>query len=346
MLALLISQPAFAGGWGSKKGGTPGMKELIPEMSGDEAYTERYGFAVDLDGGGHIGVDFTISNLGWGNGHGAAEVRVRLPGEKKYKFKKKVGEGDWSYQKGKFGLEIAGTRVDQVGSKSFRVRHNGAVKFDIVFTNNMPMWKPGSGKIKSDDGYYQFNLIAPRADVSGTVTIGGKEKKVTGKRAGYADHVAMNVAPFDFATRFSRMRNYNGDVFVFWREITPTSDFGGKSVTFVMIGYQDKIVFSDADAKIKMGRLKVDPKTNYKVPLSIQIDGKDGKDSIKLVMKGRRYKKTDLLDSYGDAAKLVASAFTEPVRYKVKCNYQLQMNIGGAKAQVEGKSHYVIDQLN
>ena len=322
------------------------MKELIPKMSDKEAYTERYGFAVDLDDGGHIGVDFTISNLGWGNGHGASEVRVRLPGEKKYKFKKKVDEGEWSHDKGKFGLSIAGTQVEQKGSGSFRVRHNGAVKFDLTFTNNMPMWKPGSGRIKSDDGYYQFNLIAPRADVKGTVTIGGKTKKVSGKRAGYADHVATNVAPFDFATRFSRMRDYNGDIFIFWREITPTSDFGGDSVTFVMVGYKDKIVFSDADAKMKMGRVKVDPKTGYKVPLSIQINGRDGKDSIKLVIKGRRYRKTDLLERYGNAAKLVASAFTEPVQYKVKCTYQLQMNIGGAKAQVEGKSNFVIDQLN
>jgi hypothetical protein len=63
-------------------------------------------------------------------------------------------------------------------------------------------------------------------------------------------------------------------------------------------------------------------------------------------MKGPRYKRKDLLDSYGQAAKLVASAFTEPVRYEIKGEYDLQMNIGGAKAKVSGKSHYVIDQLN
>lgn len=343
---MALSVPAFAASWGSAKGGTPTMKELIPKMSGGQAYTERYGFAVDLDQGGHIGVDFTISNLGWGSGHGAVQVRVDRPGQKKYRHSEKLGDGDWSYSKDKFSLDISNTQVDQVGNNGFRVRHDGSTKFDITFTNKMPMWKPGSGRVKSGEGYYQFNLIAPRADVKGTVTQGGKTVEVTGKRAGYADHVATDVAPFNFATRFSRLRNYNDDVFVFWREISTTDDFGGGSVTFVMIGYKDKIVFSDANASWKGGQFKVDPKTNYRVPLSIQIDGKSGKDSIKLVMKGRRYTRTNLLDSYGRAAKLVASAFTEPIRYKIKCEYQLEMNIGGARAKIDGKSHFVVDQLN
>lgn len=340
-LLLLTSATSFAQSWGGGSG-RPAMKDIIPEMSDNEAYSERYGFAADLDGGGHIGVDFTISNLGWGNGHGAVEVRVIDANKKTYKFSKKVDDDAWSYDKGKFLIDIAGTRVQQEGNESFRLTHKGATSFDIVFENRMPMWRPGRGKIKVGDGYYEFNLIAPRADVKGTLN----GKPVVATRNGYADHVATNVEPYNFATRFMRLRNYNGDVFVIWREITLTQDAGGKSLTWVMVGYKDDIVFQDPNARMREGRIKVDPASNYRIPLSVQIDGKNGEDSVKLVMRGKTYKRTDLLDSYGDTVKLVASAFAKPVRYTIDCDYQLQMTIKGATANVSGETHYVVDQIN
>ena len=351
VMLLLIAAPVAASakttGWSAGARGSAKMSDLIPKPTGEEAYSERYSFAFDLDDhGGHIGLDLTITNLGWGDQHAAEEVRVFLKDQKKYRHKKKYGDGDWSYSKKTFGLNIGKTKVSAIGQDGFRVQHSGKVKFDLVFKNRMPMFKPGGGKITTSDGYYKFNLSAPRADVTGTVTINGQTLKVKGTRAGYADHVATNVAPFDFGKSFSRMRNYNGDVFVMWREIEVAPDHGGERFAWILVGYKDKIVFSDPSAKIRQGKIKVDTKSGYKVPLALQIDAKKGNDSVKLVMRGSRYDRRDLLDSYGDAAKVVASAFTKPVRFDVQCDYQLQMTIGGATATVRGKSHYVIDQLN
>lgn len=341
----LASSPVLAAGWG-KGGGKVKMSELIPKMSSTEAYTERYGFAVDIDGGGHVGVDFTISNLGWGDFHGGVEVRINAPGEKKYKFSKLKDEGEWSSSKKSFKLNIASTSITQVGNNSFRLKHNGKVKCDLLFDNKMPMWHPGNGEIRTDAGYYQLNVIAPRADVTGTITINGKTVKVDQKRGGYADHIATDVAPYDLAMRFSRMRNYNGDIFVIWREVTLTEEFGGRSVTWIMIGYKDKIIFSDSAAKMREGRIKQDPKSGYNYPMSMQIDGKNGKDSIKLVMKGTKKKRKDLMAGYGAAVKMVAGAFTKPVQFDVTCDYTLEMTVGGTTAQVKGKSHFVVDYLN
>ncbi|QDG52845.1 carotenoid 1,2-hydratase [Persicimonas caeni] len=335
-------------GWSKgKSSSTPSVSDMIPKMSSDEAYTERYTFAVDLDGGGHIGVDWTVSNLGWGDGQGGAAVRVRLPGHDKYKFKEKADDDEWSYSSKKFDIDIADTRVRARGKNTFVVTHKGDdVSFKLLFKNTTPMWKPGSGEIKVKDGYYKFNMLAPRANVTGEVTIGGKTIKVKGTKKGYADHVATNIAPFDFAKRFSRFRTYNNDVFVMWREIKLHSDYGSRSYTWAVVGYKDKIVFSDPDATIRFARMRKDPKGGYKFPMAIQIDGKDGKDSIKLVMRGKSFKRIDLLENYGAAAKMVASTVSNPYRYDVKCKYTLQMTIQGAKAQVSGNSHFVMDYIN
>lgn len=338
-VACFATTPAFAQSWGSGAS-KPSPKELIPKMHSQEAYTERYGFAVDLDGGGHVGVDFTISNLGIGDGHGAIHVRVNMPGEKNYSYSKKLSSKEWSSSTSGFALKFDNTTVSSSNGDTFVLKHTGAKPFELTFTNKIPMWRPGNGRVEVSNGYYAFNLIAPRADVTGTVA----GKAVTGSRAGYADHVATNVAPFDFAKRFMRFRHYNGDVFVMWREIELAEN--GKSLTWVVVGYKDQIVFSDANATLKFGSLQKDAKAGYQVPRVLQLDAKSGKDSVRIVMRGSTMKSKDLLESYGTAAKLVASAVSKPYQYNLNGKYTLQMNIGGAGATIEGNNHYTIDYLN
>lgn len=347
MISFAPTAAAQTKGWtDASKTRKPGMSSLVPRMSSDEAYSERYGFAVDLDGGGHVGIDFTISNLGWGDHNGAAAVRVRLPGEKNYDFSSKVSDDEWTHAKKGFALDIAKTTVRGKGNGKFELKHDGDVKVELTFQNTIPMWRPGNGQITVDGGYYAFDLIAPRANVSGRVKVGGEWHDVKGTRAGYADHVATNVAPFDLGKRFVRFRHYNKDVFVIWREILLTEEHGGKSFTWVMVGYKDDIVFEDADADLKFAKTRKDGKTGYRVPRAVQIDARKGKDKIRFVMRGSKMKRSDLLASYGKAAKLVASAVSEPYRYDLKGNYQLQMTIGGASATISGRSHYTIDYVN
>jgi hypothetical protein len=350
LAAGLPSADAQTRGWSQGAStSTPIVDDLIPKMSSDEAYTERYGFAVDLDDGGHIGVDWTISNLGWGDGRGAASVRVRLPrpdlsGKNAYTYQQPASKGSWTYSDKKFDIDIANTRVRARGRNTFVVTHEGeGLSFRLLFKNTTPMFKPGSGQIEVEGGYYKFNMLAARADVTGEVTIGGKTIAVKGTKQGYADHVATNVAPFDFAKRFTRFRTYNDDVFVMWREIKLHPNYGGRSLTWVVVGYRDKIVFSDPDAQIRFARLRKDPENSYQFPMAIQIDAKSGRDSIKLVMTGKKYKRTDLLANLGTAAKMVASTVSNPFRYTIKCNYSLEMTIQRATAQVSGRSHFVMD---
>ncbi|MBA2662702.1 MAG: hypothetical protein H0U74_10435 [Bradymonadaceae bacterium] len=338
---------AQAKGWASgAKAKAPTMLDLIPRMSSGQSYTERYGFSVDLEGGGHIGVDFTISNLGFGSGYGAAGVRVNVPGAKRYEFSEKMNRGKWSYATDRFFLDIANTSVESKGNDTFVVKHDGDVKFELEFKNTIPMWRPGDGEITVDGGYYKFNLISPRADVTGKVFVNGEWREVKAARGGYADHVATNIAPYDLAKRFSRFRHYNDDVFIIWREIQLEEKFGGETFTWVMVGYRDQIVFADANATIKFGNVRPDASTGYSVPHSLQVEGKNGHDTITLVMRGNKADKRDLLASYGRAARLVASAVSKPFQYTVKSQYTIQMSIKGTTANVAGKTHYTIDFVN
>ncbi|MFU8802601.1 MAG: hypothetical protein ACNA8W_02220 [Bradymonadaceae bacterium] len=347
---LFITQTAAAQsqGWSDGQGARAAtMNDLVPRLSGGQAYSERYNFSVDLDGGGHIGIDFTISSLGIGSHKGASAVRVRMPGQKHYNYSDQVRRRQWSHAVDRFMLDISKTTVESKGNDTFVLKHDGDVKVELEFKNTMPMWKPGNGEIKAgSDGYYRFTLIAPRANVTGRVFIGGEWREVKGTRAGYADHVATNVAPYNLAKRFSRFRHYNDDVFVVWREIQLEEDHGGHTYTWVMVGYKDEIVFSDPNATLRFGNVRPDASTGYQVPHTLQIEGGNGQDMIVLQMRGGKVDKKDILASYGRAARLVAGTVSNPFQYTVQSQYTLQMKVGGRTANTTGKSHYTIDFVN
>lgn len=341
-------------------------KDFVPMLSEEEAYIERYTISLDLDGGGWIGAYFTISNLGFGNGHGAARLKIKLPHRMKdaakgqYTFFKKVARDEWSYDEEELDLSIAGLRLEakQDGS-GFTIRFeepDGSVKLELDVSNDLPMWKPGRGRIDvADGGYLVYGLLSPRGSAKGRVFIDGAWHDISSTRQVFADHSATNVAPFDLGSHFAHCRTYKDDVMVAWRSLKLGEEYGGQTYTWMMVGYKDDIVFSDADATIKTGDTKRDGKTGYTIPYSVQLEGeqpatgsrkKGGKektDRVKLIMKGERMWKEDLLDRYGAAAKLVAGAVSKPFRYEFASKFAATLEIGGARARVGGEGRYYFD---
>lgn len=338
--------------------------DFVPVMSDEEAYIERYTVSLDLDGGGWIGAYFTISNLGFGNGHGAARLKIKLPERMKdaskgeYSFFKKVARDEWSFEKDELDLNIANLRLQaKEDGSGFTVRFeepDGSVKLELEVHNDLPMWKPGRGRIDvADGGYLIYGLLSPRGSAKGRVFIDGEWHEIASTRQVFADHSATNVAPFDLGAHFAHCRTYEDDLMVAWRSIKLGDAYGGETYTWMMVGYKDKIVFSDADAIIKTGDTKHDGKTGYTIPYSVQIEGeqpgtgkakkKGGKDRVKLIMKAERMHKEDLLDRYGAAAKLVAGAVSKPFRYEFKSSFATTLEIGGAKARVGGNGRYYFD---
>lgn len=349
---MLLATPALADGtrdWAASSKGVgqrATANELIPSFGKEEAYIQRYNFAARLDNGGRLAIDFTVSNMGWGDRNGAARVYLSTPElDAPYRFSDKVDEKAWRSAKDRFMLDIAKTTVEAKDDRTFVITHKGDVELELTFENLMPMWKPGRGQLDVKDGYYRFHLISPRAKVTGRAKIKGKWVPLVSTNKGYGDHIDTNVAPYDFAQRFARSRHFNGDLFIIWREITLSKEYGGESVVWLMIGYKDKIIFSDPRAKLRIGQKRQDAKTGYTLPYAVQVDAQQGGDKVKLIMRGKRMKKTDLLKSYGNAVKLLASAVSAPFRYEFPCSYALQMEIKGARAQVRGQAHYTFDYV-
>ena len=344
--AVEADAAAATQGWGASRK-HDGLKAIIPRPGTEEAYLERYTVRANLDGGGWIGADFTLSNLGLGDGHGAVDMGIELPGEPKYKKVHKVSRDKWSSASDKFALKIAQSELRAIDADTFLMTHeDGDLKLELRFKNTLPMWQPGRGQIDVRDGYFKYHVVAPRATVTGKVIKGDKTFEVRATANAFIDHTATNVAPFDFAKRFVRFSDYRDDVTVLWREVRLEDKFGGQTLTWVMVGYKDQIVFDDAQASLRFGQVQEDTTTGYTIPFALQLDGKKGKDSVKMVMHGKKMTKKNLLDSYGSAAKLIAGTVSKPFRYSLSCKYTLQMTIQGVTATVQGQGNYTLDYVN
>jgi hypothetical protein len=328
-------------GWGATSS-KPTAKDLVPDPRGTEAYSERYTFFARLEGGGEAYVDVTISNLGWGDRHGATTGRIRLPGEKTYRFKKTLDDGDWSYRRDRFEITVGPTTVSGDPKNGFVVKHRGKKSFELSFTSKTSMWRPGSGRIFHDGKIYGTTLAVPWGDVSGTVSTGSGAREVSG--VGMFDHGRSTIAPFDLAEKFTRMRHYENGLFIAWREVELTDDVGDGSVTWVIVGMNDRIVFHDSNARIEWSGHAEHGESGHRVPTRVRITGKQGGTSLELEISGRRTRSTDLLAEYGTAARAVAGAVSNPWQFELRGTYDLKLT-GSTNARRTGRTSVELDML-
>lgn len=323
---------------------TPEPESLIPEMGGKEAYSERYEFEAALEGGGRIMMAWTISNLGWGDGRGAAQVELHLPRREPYDFGKKVGRGKWSFEKNPFQLTIAGTRLRAAGGDTFKLTHDGKIRIEATFRSRLPTWSPG--RLVHKKGYRHVTLICPRADVEGRVRLDGTWKKIRSDGAGYADHTATTLAPHKMAVRFSRFHAFQGDTTIVWKGIDPTEKFGGGRIAWILVGKRNRIVFHDLNADLKFADDKKDPATGYSIPRTIETTGRSGQDRVSVVQRAGDYRRTDLLAKYGTFAQLIAGAVATPYRFEQEARFTCEMIVDGTSSTTEGSGDLVMDFLH
>lgn len=324
-----------------------GTDDLIPAMDSGQAYSERYSFSVDFDDGGHVGMDWTISNLGVRSGYGASEVRLRHPQLDNYHRSERESSGNWSYDSDEFGLDIADATIEAVDDGVFKLEYAGDdIRIELTFDNTIEMWRPATGGIEYGGDYYRFTMVSPRADVSGRIYRNGQWHDVTGTQSGYADHVATNVAPFDMATRFTRFRQYDDEVFVMWREVALTDDFGGGTETWIVVGVDDEIIYEDTNPDVRFGDVETDDETGYYIPHAVQVVSEARDRKLQLTLRKDEHHRTDLLEQHGTIARFVASAVSDPYQYDIHGDYALQVKVGDNQLRTLDEGHVTIDYVN
>jgi hypothetical protein len=348
LVGLPIESRAQTSGFDGGADRSPTVDDLSPALSDGEAYSERYSVSFTSERGVEVYLNWSISNLGWGDHHGSAKVTVKFRERPDYTFQKTVDRKAWSTDEEGFGLDIADTSIAARQEGGFQIHHAGEVSLELTLRGGCPRWSPGGGRIEVDGGYLERRVFGLRASAAGRIKVDGEWREIAADEAVYGDHVRTDIAPYGLADRFSRARIVDGDrdLMVVWRETKLTEAHGGESVTWLVVAYRDEIVLADPDAAITFGRIRRDGEAGYRIPHAVQIEGEQGGDTVKLVMRATRRTGTDLLAGYGRVAKLLASSVSKPYSYYFDSDYQIEMAIGGRKASVRGEGGYTMDILN
>ena len=342
---------AWAGG--SPKGysgrfGKVTTKHYAVHPEGSEFYAEEWEIRAWTDAGESVSVNFVINNLGFGDNKLVVQASARPAGGKKTKAKKKYDDDDWSHSNSPFRIEAGGNTLSGGPGKLQAKVSVGGVKVDITIVNQLPAWRPANGRLNygEPDEYYDFTYLAPRAKVSGTVVVGGKEFTLK-DAVGWADHRIVNVPPNVAGKRWLTWRSFDGDWTVLIQEVQFPSDVGGRKSRFLLVGYKDRIVFQSIRFKVKYGSLKNDAKSSkgYKYPLGLRIEANSGDRTVVMTVKGKLSSRKDLLSSLG-AAKALVSRFVAPVGYYINGEYDLRVVLDGQTFTHHGKGAYVFKQVN
>lgn len=148
------------------------------------------------------------------------------------------------------------------------------VVLDLKFQNEVPPWLPGKGENHFHKGeVFGWCVGAPRARVSGTVSIDGERSEVTG--IGYADH---NWGVGDMRKVIDKWhwgRLYADEYTLLYAVVATQEAYGSTQIKPVMLARGGKIIASTGEAVFTEGptQFNTDAGRNYPTWISLDIPG-------------------------------------------------------------------------
>jgi hypothetical protein len=239
----------------------------------EEAYTESWFFMVQGEDDLWLFVHYGISNLQpMSDFDGVIETTVIHKGKVTF-VKDNLKKDKVKYAAGALDLTL-GTNTLKGGGGAYAVNVNQAgLKLDLQVKTVVPGVKPSPTRYP-DGEYYAVDFAAPRAEVSGSLTLGGKAVVVKG--AGYFDHSVQNFPAHKMADRLFSFRGYSADGGLNVLTFQTPSAIGGVDMPALVVMKGDKVLAKSTSLKITGTKPLADDDNDYHYPSVLQLEAKDG----------------------------------------------------------------------
>ncbi|BBH15731.1 hypothetical protein Back2_00180 [Nocardioides baekrokdamisoli] len=186
----------------------------------------------------------------------------------------------------------------------------GELAFDLAFANELPSWMPGKGETYyGARDHFGWVVAAPRARVSGTLTIGGAVLDATG--IGYADH---NWGVGDMKRIIERWhwgRLYTDEHSLLFANVITQARFDHHQSAPLMLADRDGVLLSTGEVTLTEGPMHFHPGANREHPEWIQLEV-PGELTLRLDVE-RIIDAQDLLDE----VPVVRSRVVKPIVHKL-----------------------------
>lgn len=149
------------------------------------------------------------------------------------------------------------------------VEPTDGVGADLVLTSTATPFRPGTGYIgfgDDDEMFFTWLCAVPRGDVSGTITIDGEVREVTGR--GYHDHQWSNINPLRAWNTWLWARQNFGDYSILVFDFVAGGEFGFTRfpVAFIHDGEGNLVFENTRDVSFDVFEEYTDPESGKDYP--------------------------------------------------------------------------------
>lgn len=353
LLVLVVAFSTEAAMAGEKVGRFGAEKPVTPRDLGIhpkdvEGYTEQWNHEVWLVGGGFIGVDFVVTNIGIGDDKGAVRVTWVDPDKVKTVCRKKYDDDEWTASKSEYLLKFGKNRAK---GDSEGIELNIKCKklsMELKFDNQAPPLKPGGGVLRfGDDGTYSMVFSSPRARVTGTVSAGGKSYTIDAP--GHATHSRTTMYPHKQVHRWFRFTKIAKDISIILAEMESVPDYYNARNGWALLADSKGRIASTVRINFKYDGYIEDTRSGekYVIPRRVRIVAADGSTQVVgvLLMKKIRSAKDPTAD-LDTISRTVMRRFTKPREYKIDCTYDFKIKTQKEERRVKGEGTYKFVYVN
>ncbi len=191
------------------------------------------------------------------------DLRVYPPRGERVLAVRRFKRDEFGSRRDRCDLQLGDCRVTTDGNTYHLILREGDIEADLLFTPQLPAWRPGTGYLffdASSGQYFKWVVPLPAATVSGALKVQDASFAVQG--AGYHDHNWGNLyLPAAFSRwTWGRMLTKNGTVIF--------GDVVGQGtishVTPFILAYHNEIVLESERVNIRRKELVREPRTGVK----------------------------------------------------------------------------------
>jgi len=174
-------------------------------------------------------------------------------------------------EQNKLDVAIGRNRIYGKYPTYFYKLREGNVEFDLKFEAKLPCGMTGGSKLYFDERkrFWADAVLAPYADVSGTITIGGKPRRFKGR--GYADHGYATIKVPSFSKRWHIMRAFDGQNTINYLNIETKSKYQPQRVGHILYGRDGRIYCNSPDFTLTPTRTATEPQSGFEYPVEYEL---------------------------------------------------------------------------
>jgi len=215
------------------------------------------------------------------------------------------------------------------------------LRLDLTYACEVNGWKPGDGYSHFGNmGYFAWVVPFPKAEVTGTVRVGGE--RIQARGVGYHDHNWLNFTFPRIIDHWMWGRIYSETLTVCYAVIQCNKKMDNHVVKVLMAARNRDVVLSTGEFDFRTEDFEYNDRAGHSYPKSLSLTAPG---ELSLTMKARRVLEAeDLLENFGRLLRLVARYVLrlKPGYFRLLSDFEVDLTMGGDSTRERGTTLHEI----